>query len=163
MLGSGNQSDVCHPQSSRTSSASLAPLSFSHVASGSHSALQPVAELDWMETGQHLTFIGHQVQGQAKQRGSASSQVPQQTYFGFSTYPSHLYLLCWTSLTEPFLNSVPKPCCNLSVILLITAAPRYQCLNLPNIGCPHRHLKLATLPLNPSTSPILPRLPWDCP
>ncbi|XP_028639665.1 coiled-coil domain-containing protein 84 isoform X2 [Grammomys surdaster] len=35
-----------------------------HVASSSqqvsHLALQPVAELDWMETGQHLTFIGHQ-------------------------------------------------------------------------------------------------------
>lgn len=35
-----------------------------HVASSSqqvsHLALQPVAELDWMETGQQLTFIGHQ-------------------------------------------------------------------------------------------------------
>lgn len=26
----------------------------------SHLDLQPVAELDWMETGPHLTFIGHQ-------------------------------------------------------------------------------------------------------
>ncbi|KAL6043292.1 hypothetical protein STEG23_022079 [Scotinomys teguina] len=35
-----------------------------HVASSSeqasHSDLQHVPELDWMETGQHLTFIGHQ-------------------------------------------------------------------------------------------------------
>ncbi|XP_063122229.1 centrosomal AT-AC splicing factor isoform X4 [Rattus norvegicus] len=42
----------------------LAPLSFSHGASSSqqvsHLDLQPVAELDWMETGPHLTFIGHQ-------------------------------------------------------------------------------------------------------
>lgn len=30
--------------------------------------LQPVAELDWMETGPHLTFIGHQVQEQANQK-----------------------------------------------------------------------------------------------
>lgn len=64
MLGNGSQSDLYHPQCSRTSSASLAPLSFSHVASSSqqvsHLALQPVAELDWMETGQQLTFIGHQ-------------------------------------------------------------------------------------------------------
>ncbi|XP_035299502.1 coiled-coil domain-containing protein 84 isoform X3 [Cricetulus griseus] len=42
----------------------LAPLSFSHVASSSqqvsHLDPQRVPELDWMETGQHLTFIGHQ-------------------------------------------------------------------------------------------------------
>ncbi|XP_075822316.1 centrosomal AT-AC splicing factor isoform X2 [Microtus pennsylvanicus] len=42
----------------------LAPLSFSHVASSSqqvsHVDLQRVPELDWMETGQQLTFIGHQ-------------------------------------------------------------------------------------------------------
>lgn len=131
MLGNGNQSDLCHPQCSRTSSASLAPLSFSHVASSSqqvsHLALQPVAELDWMETGQHLTFIGHQVQEQANQKRSLSSHVPQQACFGFSTYSSHLHLLCWTSLTEPFLNSVPKACCNLSVIFFVTVAPCYQC------------------------------------
>lgn len=85
MLGNGSQSDLYHPQCSRTSSASLAPLSFSHVASSSqqvsHLALQPVAELDWMETGQQLTFIGHQVQEQANQRRGTKLSCPTTDQF----------------------------------------------------------------------------------
>lgn len=66
-LGTGDKVHLCYPHGSRTLSASLALLVFfSLEASTSQQPssvdLPPTPELDWMETGQPLTFIGHQVQ-----------------------------------------------------------------------------------------------------
>uniref|UniRef100_A0A452SUU0 Centrosomal AT-AC splicing factor n=1 Tax=Ursus americanus TaxID=9643 RepID=A0A452SUU0_URSAM len=64
-LGTGDKVHLCYPHGSRTLSASLALLVFfSLEASTSQQPssvdLPPTPELDWMETGQPLTFIGHQ-------------------------------------------------------------------------------------------------------
>lgn len=146
MLENGNRSNLCCSHCSRTSSASLAPLSFSHVASSSqqvsHLDLQRVPELDWMETGQQLTFIGHQVQVQwtSKLEGVIDPSVPKMAAVLAFLRILTIFSSCWFSLTTSFCGSVPRRYCNLSG-LISTLDTGY-----PHLGTPTGHLNYAPPP-----------------
>lgn len=66
---------------------------FSQVASTSQQPsyldLPPAPELDWMETGQPLTFIGHQVQWERANAPSVPGHPSPLAFFFFTpSYPS---------------------------------------------------------------------------
>lgn len=102
-LWNESKSHVCCPHGSRTLSASwLLFVFFSQVASisqqPSYLDLPPAPELDWMETGQPLTFIGHQVQwirkpGKGKRPRQSAPTSVFSTYSGCSCLNSGFSLL----------------------------------------------------------------------
>lgn len=114
---------------------------FSQIASTSQQPsyldLPSATELDWMDTGQPLTFTGHQVQWLSQERASSPSIPRTPISPRFSIYCDHSCCL------QTFLS-----CCTVPYSV-------YRRLSSPSINtcCPHCHLGVPTPQFCPLQNP----------